>query len=72
MHITNALEQVFHFFSNQNNEIAPKTELENNEMSDVKTFLPLNQNAPAAEMQLFAQLMPKIEEMRKNTALQVE
>ena len=41
-------------------------------MSDVKTFLPLNQNAPAAEMQLFAQLMPKIEEMRKNTALQVE
>ena len=41
-------------------------------MADVKTFLPQNQNAPAADMQMFAQLMPKIEEMRKNTALQVE
>ena len=72
MQITSALEQVFHFFTNQDKEAAPNTELENSEMSDVKTFLPQNQNLPAPDMQMFAQLVPKIEEMKKNTAMQVE
>ena len=65
--INSALQQVLHFFSNQNSETPPTTELESNDMSDVKTFLPLNQNAPAGDMQLFAQLAPKIEEMRRST-----
>jgi hypothetical protein len=52
--ITAALEQVIHLFGNQDTEKPPQTDLDADGMKDLKTLLPQNQNAPAADKQAFA------------------